>query len=59
MREEDGGVDAAVVDHAQRLEVVLERVPDDDGAGVDEGVHRLADRSEREHRGRVVFLIDA
>ena len=46
MRKEIYSVDAAMVDHAQRLQVVLERMPNEDGVSVHEGVQPLANPGE-------------
>ena len=43
MWEENNGVHTAVVDHTQRLQVVLQRVPDDDRLRVDDEIQGLAD----------------
>ena len=53
------GVDAAVVHHAERLEVVLERVADDDRARVDVRVEREAHGGEVQDGERIVFGCDA
>lgn len=42
--------------HPQRLQVVIERVADEDGAGVDVGVESVADGGEGEEGGGVVGL---
>ena len=46
MREQQRSIDAAVVYNPQRLQVVLERMPNEDGVGVHEGVQPLANSSE-------------
>ena len=59
MGEHDSGVDAAVVDHTQRLQVVLQRVPVDDRARVDEAVQGFADGGEGLDRRRVILRVNA
>ena len=46
MREQQRSVHAAVVYNSQRLQVVLERMADEDGVGIHEGVQPLADAGE-------------
>lgn len=44
---EKGRIDACVMDHAQCLQVIVERMADDDSLRVYEGVKRTADGGQR------------
>ncbi len=59
MGEENHGVDTAVMDHTQRLHIIVQCMSDDDSLGVDESVQRLADRGQGEHRRGIILCGDA
>jgi hypothetical protein len=51
MREEDARVNDAVVHHPERLQIVIERVADEDRARADKRTQGLTSRGEVQHGG--------